>query len=157
TRWHDNGCGDGDVRQMTNDLFGFLKDLRSHNERDWFNANKERFEKSVKEPLEQLVGALGPKLPKPYRDGGKLSRIYRDTRFSKDKSPYKTEMFLHFTHAKGREGATPAFYVHVEPGHIMVGGGVWQPEPQALKAIRDRIVSKPDGWKRAKTGGALRG
>jgi uncharacterized protein (TIGR02453 family) len=142
---------------MTNDLFGFLKELRSHNERDWFAANKDRFEASVKEPLEQLIGALAPKLPVPYREGGKLSRIYRDTRFSKDKSPYKTEMFLHFVHAKGREGATPAFYVHVEPGHTMAGGGVWQPEPKALKAIRDRIVAKPNDWKRAKSGGDLRG
>jgi uncharacterized protein (TIGR02453 family) len=142
---------------MTNDLFGFLKDLRSHNDREWFNAHKERFEQSVKTPLEELIGALAPKLPAPYRAGGKLSRIYRDTRFSKDKSPYKTEMFLHFTHGKGREGATPAFYVHVEPGHTMAGGGVWQPEPKALKAIRDRIIDEPSDWKRAKTGGDLRG
>jgi uncharacterized protein (TIGR02453 family) len=142
---------------MTKDLFGFLKDLRSHNDRAWFNSNKERFEKSVKDPLEQLIEAVAPRLPKPYKSGGKLSRIYRDTRFSKDKSPYKTELFIHFTHEKGREGATPAFYAHIEPGHTMVGGGVWQPEPQALKGIRDRIVAKPGEWKRARNGGELRG
>jgi uncharacterized protein (TIGR02453 family) len=141
---------------MTSDLFGFLKELRAHNERDWFNANKERFEKSVRDPLLQLIDAVAPKLPKPYRAGGKLSRIYRDTRFSKDKSPYKTELFIHFTHERGREGATPAFYAHIEAGHTMVGGGVWQPEPKALKSIRDRIVDKPAEWKRAKSGGALR-
>jgi uncharacterized protein (TIGR02453 family) len=141
---------------MNSDLFGFLKELRTHNERDWFNANKERFEKSVKDPLQQLIDALAPKLPKPFRTGGKLSRIYRDTRFSKDKSPYKTELFLHFTHERGKEGATPAFYAHVEPGHTMAGAGIFQPEPGALKHIRDAIVAKPNDWKKARSGGDLR-
>jgi uncharacterized protein (TIGR02453 family) len=64
---------------------------------------------------------------------------------------------MHFTHERGSEGATPAFYAHIEPGHTMVGGGVWQPEPGALKHIRDAIVAKPNDWKKARSGGDLRG
>jgi uncharacterized protein (TIGR02453 family) len=141
---------------MNTDLFAFLKELRSHNDREWFTANKERFEKNVREPLEQVLGGVAPSLPKQFRAGGKLSRIYRDTRFSKDKSPYKTELFLHFMHERGKEGATPAFYAHIEPGHTMAGGGIFQPEADALRHIRDAIVAKPADWRRARTGGDFR-
>jgi uncharacterized protein (TIGR02453 family) len=75
--------------------------------------------------------------------GGSVMRIYRDIRFSRDKSPYKTSMAAHFWHSKGRDGGTPTYYLHLEPHNSSIGAGVWRPEPGALKNIRDAIVADP--------------
>jgi uncharacterized protein (TIGR02453 family) len=143
---------------FTKDLFAFLKDLKANNDRDWFNANKARYEKAVKEPFLRFITDVGPKLetisphliadPKPQ--GGSFFRIYRDTRFAKDKSPYKTNAAAHFWSSEG-EGA-PGYYLSLAPGQCFAGGGVWRPEPAALGAIRDAIVAKPDRWAKARAG-----
>jgi uncharacterized protein (TIGR02453 family) len=139
----------------------FLRDLKAHNEKAWFDANRSSFEESVKGPALQLVSDLQPVLKKisprfvadPRPNGGSLSRMNRDIRFSKDKSPYKTALFLHFKHTAGNEEAMPSFYMHIEPGASTVGGGVWQPGPKPLKKIRDSIVRDPGGWARAAADG----
>ncbi len=82
-------------------------------------------------------------------------RIYRDIRFSKDKSPYKTSVAAHFWHEKGKEGAAPAYYLHMEPGGSLIGAGIWRPEPGALKKIRNAIVNDPKRWKRTTSAGQL--
>jgi uncharacterized protein (TIGR02453 family) len=141
----------------------FLTDLQAHNNRDWFQANKERFEAQVRDPFLRLIADLAPGLKKiapgfvadPSANGGSMMRIYRDIRFSKDKSPYKTYVAAHFWHAKGKEGAAPAFYLHIEPGASVIGGGIWRPEPGALKKIRKRIVADSDAWRKATSGQAL--
>jgi uncharacterized protein (TIGR02453 family) len=138
------------------DLFRFLRDLATHNDRDWFRANKERYERSVRDPLLRFVSDLQPRLAKisprfvadPRPVGGSMMRIQRDTRFSKDKAPYKTAVMAHFWHASGQEGATPAFYLRLEPGRSMAGGGIWHPEPAALKRIRATIVDDGAAWRR---------
>ncbi len=142
------------------DALQFFRELTLNNERDWFLANKDRFETKVRDPALQLVADLGPPLRKiskqfevdPRPNGGSLARIYRDTRFSKDKTPYKTGLFMHFRHGKGTEEASPAFYVHLGPGDSIVGGGMWHPEPAALKKIRDAIVRSPSAWTKATRG-----
>ena len=152
-----------DAGYFTRETFSFLKELREHNDRDWFQANKERYEKQVRGPFLRLIADLAPGLKKinsryvadPSPNGGSMMRIYRDTRFSKDKSPYKTFVAAHFWHAKGKEAAAPVFYFHLAPGESVVGGGIWQPEPKALKRIRDKIAGDPKWWGRATTGGAL--
>ena len=141
------------------DLFDFLKELSVHNNRDWFQANKERYVKQVRDPFLHLIADLGPGLKKidsnfvadPRPNGGSMMRIYRDIRFSRDKSPYKTSVAAHFWHKQGKEGATPAYYLHIGPSSSFIGGGVWRPEALALKKIRDRIVSHPKDWQGAKT------
>jgi uncharacterized protein (TIGR02453 family) len=143
---------------FTSDGLRFLEQLRAHNDKTWFDANKARFEQGLREPGLRLVADLAPVLAKVSKHfvaeakpmGGSMSRIYRDTRFSKDKSPYKTALFFHFRHARGTEDASPAFYFHVEPGASTVGGGVWHPAPPALDKIRRAIVRSPDAWDRAK-------
>lgn len=76
--------------------------------------------------------------------GGSMFRIYRDTRFSRDKSPYKTHAAAHFPHrAANKDVHTPGFYLHLEPGNSMGGGGLWQPDAPALKLVRDHIVERP--------------
>lgn len=141
-------------------LFRFLKELRLHNQRDWFLANQQRFEEEVRQPFLALIEDLAPGLKKinpyfvadPSPNRGSMMRIYRDTRFSKDKSPYKTFVAAHFWHAKGKEGAAPAYYLRLQPGESMIGGGMWMPETRAVKQVRDQIVADPKGWQKATSG-----
>src|SRR5215468_11291591 len=135
-------------------LFRFLKDLKLHNEREWFLANQQRYENDVLGPFLRLIADLAPGLKKispnfvadPSPNRGSLMRIYRDIRFSKDKSPYKTHAAAHFWHAKDKDGVAPAYFLHLEPGNSVIGGGIWQPEPKAIKKIRDKIAVDPKAW-----------
>ena len=145
---------------FTPDLMRFLSELAAHNDRDWFAANKERYERSVRDPFLRFVADLQPRLAKiskhfvadPRPVGGSMMRIYRDTRFAKDKSPYKTAVAARFWHKKGKEGATPAFFLRLQPGDSIVGAGIWHPEPTALARIRTAIVDDDKTWARIKAG-----
>src|ERR1700687_91775 len=94
------------------DLFAFLRQLKRHNDREWFAKNKARYQQVAVEPAMQFISGFAPHLEKlsphlvadarPTR--GSLFRIYRDTRFASDKIPYKTHIGIHFSHAVGKEG-----------------------------------------------------
>jgi uncharacterized protein (TIGR02453 family) len=97
-----------------------------------------------------VLKELAPRLvadPKPA--GGSLFRIHRDTRFAKDKTPYKTNAAASFRHEAGRDVHGPTLYVSLGPDGVEVGGGVWHPEPEALRAIRRSMVDGPAAWRRA--------
>jgi uncharacterized protein (TIGR02453 family) len=134
----------------------FLKDLKRNNNRQWFQAHKDRYEREVLEPARAFIRAFAAKLRKisPFfvasddRVGGSLMRIYRDTRFSKDKTPYKTNVGIQFRHEQGRDVHAPGFYVHLEPGEYFLALGVWKPDRDALERIREAIVERPEQWKR---------
>lgn len=138
-------------------VFDFLRDLAANNDREWFHANKPRYKADVVEPISAFIEAMAPRVHKisehivvdPRPNGGSMFRIYRDTRFSKDKTPYKTHVGCQFRHAAGKDAHAPGFYVHFEPGQCFFGGGVWQPPSKTLRAIRQRIVDKPDEWRKA--------
>jgi uncharacterized protein (TIGR02453 family) len=152
----ESGC-------ISADLFKFLKELKAHNRRDWFLKNKDRYEAEVRDPVLNLIAELRPRLSKisphfvvdPSPSGGSMMRIYRDVRFSKDKSPYKTSVSAHFWHGHGKEGRTPAFYLHLEPDRTFIGGGVWRPDPEGVRKIREAIVTRTSAWKKAVTGRSL--
>ncbi len=137
-------------------LFDFLRDLKSNNERKWFEANKERYRIDVRDPMLDFIRAFDQHLRKisphfvadPRSNGGSLFRIYRDVRFSKDKSPYKTNAGAHFRHVAGKDAHAPGFYLHLEPETCFAGCGIWHPDSKTLAMIRDAIVSKPDDWRR---------
>ena len=143
------------MRYFDDDTFAFLRELKRHNDRDWFRANKERYEESVREPFLQFISDAGPELRKisrhlvadPRPTGGSMFRIHRDVRFSKDKSPYKTYAAAHFRLAGGHG---PGYYLHVEPGRSVLGAGMWMPEPQALERVRRRIADRPAEWRKAR-------
>ena len=122
--------------------FDFLNALRSNNERDWFNANKSAFE-TEQQKVEAFADALLTELSKSdviETQSGKKSlyRIYRDTRFSKDKTPYKTHWSGSFKRAtKYRRGG---YYFQIEQGNSFLGGGFWGPSKEDLKLIRDNIA-----------------
>jgi uncharacterized protein (TIGR02453 family) len=139
------------------ELFGFLAELADHNDRDWFAANKDRYEAHVLEPALAFIEDFGYRLESisphfradPRRTGGSLFRIYRDTRFSKDKSPYKTNTGMHFRHERAKDAHAPGYYLHLAPGEVFAGAGIWHPDATALTAIREAIVADPDGWRDA--------
>jgi len=139
-------------------LFGFLRDLAANNDRQWFEANKERYEDELKDPALSFISSFGPNLKaiSPHFDaipkavGGSLFRIYRDTRFAKDKTPYKTHLGIQFRHQQAKDVHAPGFYLHIEPGASMIGIGLWHPDGPSLARIREGIASDPRGWVKAR-------
>ncbi|MDA8019410.1 MAG: DUF2461 domain-containing protein [Thermoanaerobaculia bacterium] len=140
------------------DLFDFLTELADNNRRDWFDANKKRYELHVKEAAFGFISDFGPHLREisprfraiPKAVGGSLFRIYRDTRFSKNKTPYKTHVGIHFRHEQAKDAHAPGFYLHLEPSGCFAGVGIWHPPSPALKMIREHIVAKPGDWTAAR-------
>ena len=92
----------------------------------------------------------------PRANGGSLFRIHRDTRFSKDKSPYKTFTGIQFRHEKQKDAHAPGFYLHIEPKQCFVGLGIWHPDGPTLRKIREGLVDDPQGWKKAVSGRAFK-
>ena len=137
----------------------FLGDLRVNNNRDWFLKNKHRYESELVAPARQFVEALTPLLHKvsPYIAGGTLFRIYRDVRFSADKSPYKTQLGIQFRHEDGKDVHCPGYYFHLEPGDCFAGAGIWHPDKAQLQAIRGAILARPQAWLEATRGLSLGG
>lgn len=138
-------------------LMQFLKDLKANNNKEWFNDHKQDYEDKVRSPalafIEQMdhwIRLISPHYEAiPKKVGGSLMRVYRDVRFSKDKSPYKTNLGIQFRHEIGKDVHAPGFYVHIEPDEIFLGVGTWHPEPNSLKAIRDHIATKPGPYQDA--------
>ena len=138
-------------------LFDFLRELRANNNREWFQANKTRYEQVARDPMLRFIADFSVPLreisphiladPRPV--GGSLFRIHRDTRFSKDKQPYKTMLAAQFRHASGRDVHAPGFYLHLEPDNVFYGGGLYHPDAATLAKVRAAIVKKPQQWKKA--------
>lgn len=136
----------------------FLRELRKNNNRDWFSENKSRYETDVLDVALNFIQSMHDPLQKiaphftavPKRMGGSLMRVYRDTRFSKDKAPYKTNIGIQFRHEQAKNVHAPGFYVHIDPDEVFLGVGLWHPEPAALAAIRERIADKQAEWLKAR-------
>ena len=143
---------------------GFLKELDANNNREWFNANKSRYENDVLDValhfIESMQGPLAAIAPHftavPTRIGGSLMRIYRDTRFSKNKLPYKTNIGIQFRHERAKDVHSPGYYVHIAPDEVFVGVGMWRPDTEPLRRIRERIAVRPGEWQRAIGSAAFR-
>jgi uncharacterized protein (TIGR02453 family) len=139
---------------FSTDLFRFLTRLKRNNNRDWFLAHKEEWETSVRRPVLRFItdfavplSELAPHLiadPRPSR--GSMFRIYRDTRFSPDKRPYKTHVAMRFSH-RGKGVHSPGYYLHLGPGGCFAASGLWHPEPPTLLKVRNAMVSRPRDWR----------
>jgi uncharacterized protein (TIGR02453 family) len=136
-------------------LFAFLTELAANNDREWFTANKKRFDRDVKAPLHAFVAALAPRLatidPLAVCTDKSVFRIYRDTRFGANKAPYKTHAGLQFPRASGPGGAekgpsATGYYLHLEPGASFLTGGLWLPEPAVAARIRAAIDAHAPRW-----------
>jgi uncharacterized protein (TIGR02453 family) len=137
--------------------FRFLRALARNNRREWFQQHKGEYEQYVRAPFQRLLTDLQPDLaaislqfradPRPV--GGSLFRMHRDTRFANDKTPYKTHAGARLFHQRHREVDSPSFYLHVQPGHCFVGAGLWHPESETRRRIRQFIADNPEAWRRA--------
>ena len=141
------------------EFFEFFEDLKKNNNREWFTQNKSRYENDVAavcldfiEDMQRPLASITPHFRAiPKKIGGSMFRIYRDTRFSKDKTPYKTNAGLHFRHEIGKDAHCPGFYLHLASDDIFMGAGLWKPPAPALAQIREAIDRNPKKWVAAKS------
>jgi uncharacterized protein (TIGR02453 family) len=162
---------------FTAKTFRFQRALAKNNNREWFTGHKGDYEEHLKHPFLRLITDLQAPLAKistrfradPKPVGGSLFRIYRDTRFANDKTPYKAWTGARFFHERtkianadatlqrpGIAIEAPSFYLHIQPGNCFVGGGLWHPETATQRRIRDFIVENPESWKKATRSPAFR-
>lgn len=142
---------------FTKKLATFLRDLENNNDRDWFHANKARYEADVLEPTQAFIVALRPQLGKiskhlianEAKSGGSMMRLHRDVRFSKDKTPFNTNVSMIFPVAGGKRGTTPGFYARFTRSEVFLGAGMWHPDSPQTERIRRRIVAESREWKTA--------
>ena len=137
--------------------YRFLRALARNNSREWFHEHKAEYEAQLRGPFTRLISDLQPDLlaisdhyrADPRGVGGSLFRIHRDTRFSNDKTPYKTWSGARFFHARSKQVESPSFYLHVQPGKCFIGAGLWHPQTETQRRIRQFILDNPGSWKLA--------
>jgi uncharacterized protein (TIGR02453 family) len=130
------------------DALKFFRALKKNNTREWFAENKARFDANVRGPMESLLAALAVRLQSRVPDLAiepkkAIYRIYRDTRFSKDKTPYKTWCAASFSLAGQDRKTAPGYYFHFNDKELGIGGGLYAPLPAQLKALRAAIDRDP--------------
>lgn len=136
---------------LTPEFPAFFAELEQHNDKTWFDANKKRYEQHVKKPMEQLVDAYIEQLLKlepnfqPQTTKSFIFRIYRDTRFSKDKTPYKTHLGAYFN-PLGKNAVGPGYYFQMNHTGLWAGCGMYELEPATVKRIREAIAADPAGF-----------
>jgi len=145
-------------------FFRFFEELESNNNRAWFQANRDRYHAVVVDPMLAFISAMAPRLkhisphyradPRPH--GGSMFRIYRDTRFTRDKTPYKTHAACQFRHEAGRDAHAPGFYAHFACDGLYFGGGIWRPPASHLNVIREAIADNPSAWAKIRNARAVR-
>jgi len=146
------------------ELFKFLGELKRHNNREWFQANKWRYEQFERDPFLRFIEDFRPRLhsispnfiadPKP--SGGSLLRIYRDMRFRKGQAPYQIMAAARFPHRAWKEVRAPGLYLHLEPQRSFLGAGLWHPDPDTRALVSKAIVRDPKKWKRVTSGRAFK-
>jgi uncharacterized protein (TIGR02453 family) len=151
-------------RYFTKQTFAFLAALEQNNEREWFEEHQQEYEDFVRTPALDFISDMSDEMPaisrhflaQPKKVGGSLMRIYRDTRFSKDKTPYKTNIGIQFRHEIGKDIHAPGYYLHIAPGECFIGIGLWHPDADALFKIREAVAKKGDEWLAARDDAAFR-
>ncbi len=134
----------------------FLEELKANNNREWFREHKSRYEEDVLDvalrfivSMQDPLAEIAPRFTaSPTRVGGSLMRVYRDTRFSRNKIPYKTNVGIQFRHEQAKDVHSPGYYVHIDPDEVFLGAGMWRPDADPLRGIRERIAAKPQEWQR---------
>ena len=132
-------------------ILDFLKDIAIHNNREWFNTNRERYDKArqmfeemVQQVILRIAGFDETVIQLQVKDC--TYRFYRDTRFSEDKSPYKRHLGA-YINAHGKKSFHSGYYFHLEPGNCLLAGGAWCLPPPILKAVRESIVEETDTFR----------
>ena len=130
--------------RFTDRTLKFLRALKRHNDREWFKAHKDEYETHVRGPMLAIIERLAVDLPRVAPDliasPRSLYRIYRDTRFSPDKTPYKTHVAASFSHHVLPKHESAGLYFHLAPDQLWIGGGLYGPQSPQLRCIREYIV-----------------
>ncbi len=132
-------------------ILSFLSDLKANNNREWFGENKERYQ-AVKNEVERMTQSLINRVAEFDEGVVRLSpsdclyRIYRDTRFSPDKTPYKTHIGIYINPPYGKKSPGCGYYYHLEPGNCLVGGGLWCPDAEQLRRVRTDIYENVEEY-----------
>jgi uncharacterized protein (TIGR02453 family) len=145
------------ARYFSPKCFEFFEELSRNNNRDWFLKNKSRYENEVRDPMLAFIADFAPRLRKisgsyvadPRPSGGSMMRIYRNLRFSRDKTPYKTNAAAAFGHRGAGHFEAPSFYLSLSAEEGFMGVGIWHPQPEVARKLRDAIVARPQNWKKA--------
>ena len=153
-----------DFAGFPRDTLVFLSDLAKNNHREWFNKHKDRYERSFLMPALAFIEAMQKPLAKvapmlkvePKKMGGSLMRIYKDTRFSKDKTPYKTNIGIQFRHQIGKDVHAPGIYMHIAADECFLGAGIWRAPSDVLRTLRTSLAENPQTWTKAKNAKAFR-
>lgn len=135
----------------------FLQQLAQNNSREWFKAHQDEYENTVRSPALAFIAQIQPHIielsPRltavPKKVGGSLMRPQRDSRFSHDKTPYKTNVGIQFRHFQGKDVHAPGLYLHIAEEGCFIAAGIWHPESKVLNAIRTCIDENPNGYKKA--------
>ena len=143
---------------FTRQTFSFLSSLADNNTREWFEGHKRDYEEFVREPALAFIADMAEEMPAisehfralPKKAGGSLMRVQRNLRFSRDKTPYKTNIGIQFRHEAGKDVHAPGYYVHIEPGECFVGVGLWHPDADPLFKIREAIAQNAGAWVKAR-------
>ena len=132
--------------RFTDNTLAFLRRLKRHNDRDWFRSHREEFERDVRAPMVEVIERLAvdlstfaPELVAAPKTS--MYRIYRDTRFSADKSPFKTHVAAIFPHRALPKHVGAGLYLHLAPDHVLVGAGCYAPEPSQLYRLRSHVAT----------------
>lgn len=135
------------VRQLDSSSLRFLRGLKRNNTREWFDAHRSEYEAAIKLPIRRLVSELRPllipRLPHLEISPRSVYRINRDTRFSDDKTPYKTWLGCLFWDRRFKRNEGPALYLGLDPTGIAIGGGIWRFEPLQRAVFRERVTTRP--------------
>lgn len=138
--------------RFTDQTVAFLEALKRNNDREWFNAHKPDYEAHVRAPMLAIIERLSQDFPRIAPDLAatprSMYRIYRDTRFSPDKTPYKTHVAAAFTHRTLPRQESAALYFHFAPGQLWIGAGLYAPGTPRLHRIRQHIAADPDRFRR---------
>ena len=135
--------------------FYFLQNLTNNNNRTWFNEHKAQYEDAIRSPALLLIETMQPhiKALSPHftavakKAGGSLMRVHKDMRFSKDKTPYKTNIGIQFRHLSAKDVHAPAFYLHIANDECFLAAGIWRPNGPSLNQVREMISDNPNSWK----------
>lgn len=155
--WHTLPSSFLGLVMYTQQSFDFLTLLANNNDREWFKANQQDYEDKVRTPTLKFIEAmqgpilnLSPRLTAvPKKVGGSMMRPQRDSRFSKDKSPYKLNVGIQFRHFQGKDVHAPGLYLHLANDGCFLAAGIWHPESKPLNAIRHCIDENPNGYQKA--------
>ena len=144
-------------RPFPADLFRVLRDLARHNDRPWFRSHKAEYEEHVLAPALAFVRTVAPMLERispylladPRPVGGSVMRVYRDVRFSRDKTPFRTYVGIRFMHdgARNRDQFLPGFFLNLAPRDCWIYAGLWEPDLERLERIRRAIVARSAAWR----------